>query len=69
MVDETVEPFFADPALEMATVCRPIEDPRDLADPNVVKVVRDLEGFADPALWWISAHPVPVRLAGVGGAT
>ncbi|HEV8663714.1 MAG TPA: 3-deoxy-manno-octulosonate cytidylyltransferase [Candidatus Methylomirabilis sp.] len=55
MVDEAVEPFFADPALEMGTVCRQIEDPRDLTDPNVVKVVRDLEGYA----LYFSRAPVP----------
>jgi 3-deoxy-manno-octulosonate cytidylyltransferase (CMP-KDO synthetase) len=55
MVDEAVEPFFADPALEMGTVCRAIEDARDLADPNVVKVVRDLEGYA----LYFSRAPVP----------
>ncbi len=55
MVDEAVEPFFADPALEMGTVCRAIEDPRDVADPNVVKVVRDLQGYA----LYFSRSPVP----------
>ncbi|MBI4391494.1 MAG: 3-deoxy-manno-octulosonate cytidylyltransferase [candidate division NC10 bacterium] len=63
MVDEAVEPFFADPALEMATVCRAIEDPRDLADPNVVKVVRDLEGYA----LYFSRAPVPHRREGQRG--
>jgi len=55
MVDEAVEPFFADPALEMGTVCRAIEEPRDLTDPNVVKVVRNLEGYA----LYFSRAPVP----------
>jgi len=55
MVDEAVEPFLGDPALEMGTVCRVIEDPRDLVDPNVVKVVRDLEGYA----LYFSRAPVP----------
>jgi len=64
MVDETVEPFFADPALEMATVCRAIEDPKDLADPNVVKVVRDLEGYA----LYFSRAPVPHAREGQPGA-
>ena len=30
----------------MATLCEPIADPGDLADPNVVKVVRDAANFA-----------------------
>ncbi len=67
MVDEAVEPFLADPALEMGTVCRAIEDPRDLTDPNVVKVVRDLEGYA----LYFSRSPVPYSRDGqrrAGGA-
>ncbi|MCI0372275.1 MAG: 3-deoxy-manno-octulosonate cytidylyltransferase, partial [candidate division NC10 bacterium] len=63
MVDEAVEPFFADPALEMGTVCRAIEDPRDLADPNVVKVVRDLDGYA----LYFSRAPIPHSRGGQGG--
>jgi 3-deoxy-manno-octulosonate cytidylyltransferase (CMP-KDO synthetase) len=64
MIDEAVEPFFADPALEMGTVCRAIEDPREVADPNVVKVVRDLEGYA----LYFSRAPVPHAREGRGGA-
>lgn len=64
MVDEAVEPFFAEPALEMGTVCRAIEDPRDLTDPNVVKVVRDLEGYA----LYFSRAPVPHSREGQRGA-
>lgn len=67
MVDEAVEPFLGDPALEMGTVCRAIEDPRDLTDPNVVKVVRDLEGYA----LYFSRAPVPHAREGqrrAGGA-
>jgi 3-deoxy-manno-octulosonate cytidylyltransferase (CMP-KDO synthetase) len=64
MVDEAVEPFLGDPALEMGTVCRAIEDPRDLTDPNVVKVVRDLEGYA----LYFSRAPVPHARDGQRGA-
>ncbi|MBI2164562.1 MAG: 3-deoxy-manno-octulosonate cytidylyltransferase [candidate division NC10 bacterium] len=64
MVDEAVEPFLGDPALEMGTVCRAIEDPRDLTDPNVVKVVRDLEGYA----LYFSRAPVPYSRDGQRGA-
>lgn len=63
MVDEAVEPFFAEPALEMGTVCREIEDPRDLTDPNVVKVVRDLEGYA----LYFSRAPLPHSREGQRG--
>jgi len=55
MVDEAVEPFSAESALEMGTVCRVIEDARDLTDPNVVKVVRDLQGYA----LYFTRSPVP----------
>ena len=64
MVDEAVDPFFADPALEMGTVCRAIEDPRDVTDPNVVKVVRDLEGYA----LYFSRSPVPHTREGQRGS-
>ena len=64
MVDEAVDPFFADPALEMGTVCRAIEDPRDLRDPNVVKVVRDLQGYA----LYFSRSPVPHTREGQRGS-
>ncbi len=46
MIGEAVEPFTGDAALRMGTVCRRLEDPRDLHDPHVVKVVRDTRGFA-----------------------
>lgn len=37
---------FADPAVEMATLCGPIERPEEAERPNVVKVVRDRNGDA-----------------------
>jgi len=45
-LDELVAPFEERPGLEMATLKRKIEDDSLLADPNVVKVVTDLAGFA-----------------------
>lgn len=41
-----VTPFASDPTLSMTTLCRRIDNPADLADPNVVKVVLDRAGFA-----------------------
>jgi 3-deoxy-manno-octulosonate cytidylyltransferase (CMP-KDO synthetase) len=45
-IDQAVEPFLSRPELEMTTLMRIIERPEDLADPNVVKVVTDRQGFA-----------------------
>ena len=39
MIDEAVAPFNGDPTLEMSTLRRRIDDPADLRDPNVTKVV------------------------------
>jgi 3-deoxy-manno-octulosonate cytidylyltransferase (CMP-KDO synthetase) len=44
-IDEAVAPF-ADPAVQMTTLCRRIDHPADLSNPNVVKVVRDRAGYA-----------------------
>jgi len=46
VLDQLVEPFQADPALEMSTLARRIEDEEALRDPNVVKVVFDRRGDA-----------------------
>lgn len=46
VLDQLVEPFRSEAGIEMSTAMRPIEDPRDLNDPNVVKVVVDSGGFA-----------------------
>ena len=41
MIEAALEPFAADVSVQMATLRRRIDDPADLADPNVVKVVVD----------------------------
>jgi 3-deoxy-manno-octulosonate cytidylyltransferase (CMP-KDO synthetase) len=46
VIDQLVEPFHSEPGVEMSTLMRPIDNDRDLVDPNVVKVVADLAGFA-----------------------
>jgi len=46
VIDQLVEPFRSEPGIEMTTLMRPIEDDRDIDDPNVVKVVVDEAGFA-----------------------
>jgi 3-deoxy-manno-octulosonate cytidylyltransferase (CMP-KDO synthetase) len=55
MIDEAVAPFAADPALEMSTLRRRIDDPADLRNPNVTKVVVDRDGFA----LYFSRAPIP----------
>lgn len=44
-----------DRAVEMATLCHPIRDPRELANPNAVKVVLDARGDA----LYFSRSPIP----------
>ncbi len=46
VIDAAVEPFAADPALQMTSVYRRFTSPAEAADPNVVKVVIDRKGFA-----------------------
>jgi 3-deoxy-manno-octulosonate cytidylyltransferase (CMP-KDO synthetase) len=60
MIDEAVAPFAEDPALLMSTLRRRIDDPADLANPNVTKVVVDLDGFA----MYFSRAPIPFTRAG-----
>ena len=45
-VDAAIEPFREDASLSMASVCLRFADPEEAADPNVVKVVLDRQGFA-----------------------
>src|SRR5437762_9890900 len=40
-VDAAVLPMLDDPAIPMGTLKKRIEDPREVTDPNVVKVVTD----------------------------
>jgi len=46
MIEQVIAPLIADPGLEMSTVCRPLADPADYTNPNVVKVVCDRHGRA-----------------------
>jgi len=55
MIDEAVAPLAEDPAIEISTLCRRIEDPADYLDPGVVKVVTDRNGFA----LYFSRAPIP----------
>ena len=46
MIDEIIQPFVDEPELPMSTLCVPIVDEEALHDPNVVKAVFDLRGYA-----------------------
>lgn len=46
VIDQLVEPFHSETGVEMSTLMRPIDNDRDLQDPNVVKVVVGCAGFA-----------------------
>lgn len=45
-IDAAILPMTDDPSLAMATLKKRIEDPREVSDPNVVKVVTDRSGNA-----------------------
>lgn len=60
MIDEAVAPFGVDPVLMMSTLRRRIDEPADFQNPNVTKVVVDLDGFA----LYFSRVPVPYTRAG-----
>jgi len=45
-IDELTAPFAADPTIQMTTLFRRIQDPAELNNPNVTKVVVDRGGFA-----------------------
>lgn len=54
-LDRTVAALVDEPALPMATVRLPIDDPAEMANPNVVKVVTDRNGYA----LYFSRSPLP----------
>ena len=54
-IGEVVAPFATDPSLQMSTLFRRIEDPADLSNPNITKVVVDRAGFA----LYFSRAPIP----------
>jgi 3-deoxy-manno-octulosonate cytidylyltransferase (CMP-KDO synthetase) len=57
MVDAAIALMQADPALPMATLKTPIADAAEMANPNVVKVVTDRDGYA----LYFSRSPLPYR--------
>ena len=61
-IDAAIEPFGDDSALLMSTVCTPILNNDAAADPNVVKVVIDVRGFA----LYFSRSPIPYARGSIG---
>ncbi len=55
-----IDALDADPTVMMSTVCRPLADPADFANPGVVKVVMDLAGNA----LYFSRAPIPFDRSG-----
>jgi 3-deoxy-manno-octulosonate cytidylyltransferase (CMP-KDO synthetase) len=45
-IDAAIRPMLDDPALNIATLKTPLTDLKDIEDPNAVKVVTDIDGFA-----------------------
>ena len=61
MIDEIVSPFREDVGIEMGALVYPILREEELANPSVVKVVADRQGFA----LYFSRSPIPfVQTAG-----
>jgi 3-deoxy-manno-octulosonate cytidylyltransferase (CMP-KDO synthetase) len=54
-IDAAILPLVHDSDIEMGTLKKRIEDPREITDPNVVKVVTDVEGDAI----YFSRSPIP----------
>jgi len=55
MVDQAVAPLLENSDIQMGTVAARIDEIEDFYNPNVVKVVRDLNGFA----LYFSRAPIP----------
>jgi 3-deoxy-manno-octulosonate cytidylyltransferase (CMP-KDO synthetase) len=61
-IDAAALALLDDPEVPMASLMKPIEDPREIADPNVVKVVTNFSGDAI----YFSRSPIPYVREGAG---
>jgi len=59
MIDKVAQELLDNPKASMATIMKKIEDPKEIDDPNVVKVVVDKNNFA----LYFSRAPIPFRAA------
>lgn len=64
-IDTAILPLVHDPDVRMATLKKRIENPREIGDPNVVKVVTDAAGDAI----YFSRCPIPYMRPDPGGPT
>lgn len=55
MIDNLARILIGDPSILMATLAKKIEDPREIIDPQVVKIVLDNKDFA----LYFSRSPIP----------
>ena len=55
VIRQLADALAGDPAVQVATLCEPVEDARTAADPNCVKVVRDARNRAI----YFSRSPIP----------
>lgn len=46
VIDQMIQPFLDDPSVEVSTLKQRVENEKDYRDPNIVKVLTDLQGFA-----------------------
>ena len=46
MIDQLIQPFLDDPSVEVSTLKQRVKNKADYADPNIVKLVTGLDGFA-----------------------
>jgi len=63
-IDAAILPLVHDPEIEMATLAKQIEDPREINDPNVVKVISNRAGDAI----YFSRCAIPFERESLGGA-
>lgn len=63
-IDHAVAPLKADPSLEMSTLRRRIDDPEEITNPNLTKVVVDRDGYA----LYFSRAPIPYVRGGAQAA-
>ena len=59
MIDSIVDVLSGDNSITMATLMRKIDDPSEVDNPNVVKVVTDKDNYA----LYFSRSPIPYRAA------
>jgi 3-deoxy-manno-octulosonate cytidylyltransferase (CMP-KDO synthetase) len=57
LIRQVADTLAAKPAAAVATACYPIHDNAEFMNPNVVKVVRDMNGFA----LYFSRAPIPYK--------